>query len=255
MSAIKFINSRILRLIAKLRLQPIRVFCFHHVSDEYDPLTMWEEDWVNIGVFRQWIVSMMKRGYTFISLSEAYIKLKQDKFRCKKYAVLTADDGYKSILNILPWLEEQYIPITLFVNPKYIFEDRIGENIQNRLDQKQTKVSSCEIYLKMNDILSIQSPNVTFAYHGYEHLDEWDMNKETFTQNLTKCIETMQRDFPNVTPFYAHTYGHAKREYDAILHKHGLTPVYVSGNGNYNNASNIDRELISNERLLKGYCK
>ena len=242
---------RISRKLTKLRLQPIRVFCFHHVSEVYDSLTMWEEDWVNTGVFRQWIVSMMKRGYTFISLSEAYIKLKQDKFRCKKYAVLTADDGYKSILNILPWLKEQNIPITLFVNPQYIMEDRIGENMQNRLDQSQTKVSSGEIYLKMNDILSIQSPYATFAYHGYEHLDEWDMNEETFTQNLTRCIETMQRDFPNVIPFYAHTYGHATKRYDAILHEHGLTPVYVSGNSNYNDALHIDRELISDEILLK----
>ena len=252
MSAIKFINSRILRLIAKLRLRPIRVFCFHHVSDEYNPLTMWEEDWTQTDLFKRNIRNLKEQGYTFILLSDAQKKLKRDWFRREKYAVLTADDGFKSLLNILPWLEEQHIPITLFVNPKYIMEDRIGENIQNRLEQNQTKVSSGEIYLKMSDILSMQSPSITFAYHGYEHLDEWDMNEETFTQNLTQCIEAMQRNFPNVIPFYAHTYGHAKREYDAILHEHGLTPVYVSGNSNYNDALHIDRELVSNERLLKG---
>ena len=241
-----------MRLIAKLRLRPIRVFCFHHVSDEYNPLTMWEEDWTQTDLFKRNIRNLKEQGYTFILLSDAQKKLKRDWFRREKYAVLTADDGFKSLLNILPWLEEQHIPITLFVNPKYIMEDRIGENIQNRLDQNQTKVSSGEIYLKMSDILSMQSPSITFAYHGYEHLDEWDMNEETFTQNLTQCIEAMQRNFPNVIPFYAHTYGNEKREYDAILHEHGLTPVYVSGNSNYNDALHIDRELVSNERLLKG---
>lgn len=243
--------KRISRKWNKFYLQPIRVFCFHQVSETYDPITMWKEDWVNTSAFKQWIVYMMKRGYTFISLPEAFNKLKNDRFRCEKYAVLTADDGFVSISNILPWLIEQCIPVTLFVNPKYIAEDKVGENVQNRLDQNQVKVSSGKIYLKMNDILSIQSPYVTFAYHGYEHLDEWDMNEETFTQNLTQCIEAMQRDFPNVIPFYAHTYGHAKREYDVILYKHGLTPVYVSGNCNYNDALHIDRELISNEILLK----
>lgn len=236
----------------KMRLQPIRVFCFHHVSDAYDASYMWEEDWTQTDVLKQFIISLRDNGYTFVSLTYAHAKISNDIFRNRKYAVLTADDGFKSLLNILPWLEEQHIPITLFVNPRYIFEDRIGENIQNRLDQSKTKVSRSEIYLKMNDIESLHSPLITFAYHGYEHLDEWDMNKETFTQNLTQCIEAMQRDFPNVIPFYAHTYGHAKREYDAILHEHGLTPVYVSGNYNYNDASNIDRELVSNERLLKG---
>lgn len=252
MSRLTEIIIKIRRKWVKMRLQPIRVFCFHHVSDAYDASYMWEEDWTQTELFKRNIRNLKEQGYTFILLSDAQKKLKRDWFRREKYAVLTADDGFKSLLNILPWLEEQHIPITLFVNPKYIMEDRIGENIQNRLDQNQTKVSSGEIYLKMSDILSMQSPSITFAYHGYEHLDEWDMNEETFTQNLTQCIEAMQRNFPNVIPFYAHTYGHAKREYDAILHEHGLTPVYVSGNSNYNDALHIDRELVSNERLLKG---
>ena len=234
----------------KLRLQPIRVFCFHQVSDEYAPLTMWEEDWTQTELFKRNIQNLKERGYTFISLPEAYFKLKNDSFRREKYAVLTADDGFKSMLNILPWLIEQRIPVTLFVNPKYILEEGIGENVQNRLKMTGAIIDN-KVYLSAVDIVELQSPYITFAHHGYGHLDEWDMNEETFTQNLTQCIEAMQRNFPNVIPFYAHTYGHAKREYDAILYKHGLTPVYVSGNCNYNDALHIDRELISNEILLK----
>ncbi len=246
----KLIN-RIKRKWTKFLLQPIRVFCFHHVSETYHPLTMWECDWTQTELLKRNIQNLKEQGYTFISLSDAQKKLKHDWFRHEKYAVLTADDGFKSLLNILPWLKERNIPITLFVNPKYIMEDRIGENMQNRLDQSKTKVSSDEIYLKMNDIESMHSPLITFAYHGYEHMDEWKIDERVFTQNLTQCIETMQRDFPNVIPFYAHTYGHAKREYDVILYKQGLTPVYVSGNCNYKDALHIDRELISNEILLK----
>ena len=234
----------------KLRLQPIRVFCFHQVSDEYAPLTMWEEDWTQTELFKRNIQNLKERGYTFISLPEAYFKLKNDSFRREKYAVLTADDGFKSMLNILPWLIEQRIPVTLFVNPKYILEEGIGENVQNRLKMTGAIIDN-KVYLSAVDIVELQSPYITFAHHGYGHLDEWDMNEETFTQNLTQCIEAMQRNFPNVIPFYAHTYGHAKREYDAILYKHGLTPVSVSGNCNYNDALHIDRELISNEILLK----
>lgn len=245
------LSSKIHRQLTRWFFQPIRVFCFHHVSDDYNPLTMWECDWTQTDLFKRNIRNLKEQGYTFISLSDAQKKLKRDWFRHEKYAVLTADDGFKSLLNILPWLKEQNIPITLFVNPQYIMEDRIGENMQNRLDQSQTKVSSGEIYLKMNDIESMHSPLITFAYHGYEHMDEWKIDERVFSQNLTQCIETMQRDFPNVIPFYAHTYGHATKGYDAILHEYGLTPVYVSGNCNYNDASYIDRELISNDMLLK----
>ena len=235
----------------KSRLQPIRVFCFHHVSETYDPLTMWEEDWVNTSAFTQWILSMKKHGYTFISLQEAYLKLKNDRFRREKYAVLTADDGFKSLLNILPWLIEQRIPVTLFVNPKYILEEGIGENVQNRIKMTGAIIDN-KMYLSAVDIVELQSPYITFAHHGYEHLDEWEIDEIKFTQNLTQCIDTMQRIFPNVIPFYAHTYGKAKKGNDAILYEHGLTPVYVSGDVNFNYGSYINRELVSNERLLKG---
>ena len=112
--------AKIRRKWTKLRLQPIRVVCFHQVSDEYNPLTMWECDWTQTELFKRNILNLKRQGVIFLSLSEAYDKLRHDWYRRKKYVALTADDGYKSILNILPWLEEQKIPITLFINTKYL---------------------------------------------------------------------------------------------------------------------------------------
>ena len=109
----------------KLRLQPIRVYCFHHVSDAYDTSYMWEEDWLNTDALKTFILGLQQNGYTFISLSEAHAKLTNDIYRNRKYAVLTADDGFKTLLNIVPWLIEQQIPITLFMNPRYITDDGI----------------------------------------------------------------------------------------------------------------------------------
>ena len=180
MSKLTEIVAKIRRKWTKIRLQPIRVFCFHHVSDSYDVSYMWEEDWTNTDVLKDFIIGLRDKGYTFVSLQEAHEKLKRDWFRSKKYAVLTADDGFRSLLNILPWLEEQRIPITLFINPKYILENSIGDNTKNRLEQTQSKLSSDEIYLKLRDIQAIQSPYISFGYHGFEHLDEWSINKDTF---------------------------------------------------------------------------
>lgn len=244
-------TQRVCRIIKHVRLQPIRVFCFHHVTDIYEESCMWEEDWTQTDRFKSFILRL-KEEYVFISLSEAHDKMKSDFFRRKKYAVLTADDGYRSFLNIYPWLEEHRIPITLFVNPKYILEDSIGENTLERIEQTSGTVRSEDLYLKINDIRSLQSPLITFGYHGYEHLDEWKIGMLSFTNNLEKCIETMNKGFSNVIPYYAHTYGHAKPEYDKALRTHGLMPVYISGNKNYDNITIIDRELISDERVLRG---
>lgn len=233
----------------KLRLQPIRIFCFHHVSDTYDAATMWEEDWTQTEALKQFVMELQRRGYVFISLPEAHERLKHEWIRCKKYAVLTADDGFKTLLNILPWLQEQQIPITLFVNPKYIVEEGIGENVQARLDETKGTITNQELYLTLSDVRKLESPLITFGYHGYEHLDEWKIDKFTFVQNLEQCLEAMKKQFPNVIPYYAHTYSHATMINDEMLRMKGLTPIYTSGNMNYNDSRVLDRELLSNNRI------
>lgn len=245
----KTLVRKIRRRLLKLRLQPIRVFCMHHVSDVYDPLTMWECDWVNTDTLKQWIDDMRRNGYQFISLPEAHHYLQHDFIRRRKYAVLTADDGFKTLQNILPWLVEQKIPITLFVNPKYIFEDAIGPNVQKKLDESHSTANSDIMYLKKEDIFKLQSPLLTLAHHGYEHFDSQKIDETTFRENIEKSIDSMKLFDSYLIPFYAYPYGNYNRQFDEIIFKHRLTPIYISGGVNYINTERIDRELISNERL------
>ena len=106
-----------------MRLQPIRVFCLHHVCEQFDADAMYACDWMALDEFKQKIIALRRQGYQFISLTDAYEYLKKDWFRRKKYAVLTFDDGYKSLKEVLPWLEKQKIPATLFINGKYLDDD------------------------------------------------------------------------------------------------------------------------------------
>ena len=53
----------IAKKIIKLRLQPIVVLCFHQVSDEYNPLTMWKCDWTKTKQFKQNVLELKKHGY------------------------------------------------------------------------------------------------------------------------------------------------------------------------------------------------
>ena len=121
MVKIKTILQKVKRKWMKLRLQPIRVFCLHHVCNHFDAETMYLCDWLELGSFNKKVNELRNNGYQFISLTEAYQHLKNDFIRRHKYAVFTFDDGYKSLQEILPWLEEQQIPATLFINGKILF--------------------------------------------------------------------------------------------------------------------------------------
>ena len=226
----------------KLRLQPIRVFCIHQVTDTFDANSIWPCDWIQTDVFKQKVIELQKQ-YTFISLPEAQEYLRKDWFRCKKYAVMTADDGFASMKEIVPWLVEQNIPITLFINPIVWDGKTIAQNIKG-LPLCNKKDGAKGVYLLLDDLKALQSPLVTFGYHGYEHIDESKESYEMFVANFEKCKVAMV-DLQDVIPFYAHTNGLATKENDMFLKSINITPVFISGVKNYNQEGRIDRELLT----------
>lgn len=214
----------------KFRLQPIRVFCLHHISAKFDATSMCDGDWLEIGSFKNRVEQMQRDGYTFIALEEAYAKIQKDIFRYHKYAVLTADDGYKSLDEILPWLIEHKIPITLFINRKYTD----GKSQRKEPGKHFTYLTASELqhYVEISlGLISLQS-------HGYEHLDATAMSPTDFRQQIEKNIDMLRG------AFHAYTWGRHNAQTDAILKEYNMIPVLIDGMKNYNDATCIHRELL-----------
>jgi peptidoglycan/xylan/chitin deacetylase (PgdA/CDA1 family) len=183
-----------------------------------------------LDAFKKKISELRNQGYQFISLTAAYEHLKKDWFRCQKYAVLTFDDGYKSLFEVLPWLEEQQIPATLFINGKY-------------LDGKSYRENPKEQYLTYDELFSLSSPSIEIGSHGYEHADASTMNEEDFQKHIHMNIQLL-KNHPNYVPFHAYTWGRYTKETNDILKNLCVTPVYVDGMKNYNVPNCIHREIL-----------
>lgn len=220
-----------------MRLQPIRVFCFHHVSDSFDESTMKRCDWLPTDMFNQLIHQLREEGYKFISLPEAQAKLQHDVFRRSKYAVLTADDGWASLKNILPWLNEQQIPITLFLNPAY-------------LDGKHYREKNTERYLTDAEVVKLheQYPLLTIGSHGWEHKDATIQTTEEFRENVNSAEAYLER-LQNYIPYFAFTYGKYTKEQLEVIKNKGVTPLLVKGGKNYTSEEFIDREILGIDYL------
>lgn len=214
----------------KMRLQPIQVYCQHHVCAEFDAESMIACDWMNIAEFRAKIQTMRKEGVEFISLKDAYRHICKDRVRCKKYAVLTFDDGYASLKEILPWLEEQKMPATLFINGKY-------------LDGKSYRKNPKERYLKKEELWALTSPLIEIGSHGWEHVEATGMTLEDFKASEEKNAAILSKH-PRYVPFYAYTYGKHSAEEDVYLLSIGKVPVLIDGVDNYNDTLNIHRILL-----------
>lgn len=216
----------------KLRLQPIRVLCFHQVSDVFDENSMYEQDWLQTDNFKGLINQFKSAGYQFISLEEAHEKLQCDRFRRKKYVVLTADDGWASLKNILPWLNEQKIPITLFLNPAY-FD---GIHYRNR---------DTERYLTQREVEQLHEdyPLLTIGSHGWEHTAATMVTEQEFTESVEKSIAQLGL-LSNYIPYFAYTWGWHSASSDKVLLRHNITPVCLSGGSNCKKNYYIDREIL-----------
>ena len=232
---------RIRRRLLHLRLQPIRVFCFHQVSDEFDPSTMWECDWTQTEQFKRNILQL-KAEYTFIALDNAHKHLVSDKFRIRKYAVLTCDDGWASIKDIIPWLVEQDIPITLFINPLYLD----GKHFQLRSTEKLLTKNNLEV------LISKYPHHITVASHGFTHIDASTLSLDDFISNVKEAEKELV-NFANKINFYAFTYGHHKNEQMMFLAGQNIVPVLIDGEKNYNFDGRIHRESL--EKKISTYVE
>ena len=221
---------KIIRKWMKMRLQPIRVYCLHHVCAEFDAESMNQGDWMQIDAFKDKVTILQKTGVEFISLKEAHRHICEDWIRCKKFAVLTFDDGYASLKEIIPWLEEQRIPATLFVNGKYL------DGISYRKNPKEKYLTKDELWGLTNQLIEVGS-------HGWEHNHVPEMTQEEFEKSAERNV-TLLKGHPSYVPFWAYAYGDHTQALDAYLRAKGIVPVYIDGMKNYSNHDVIQRELL-----------
>ena len=221
------IGEKIMRKLVHLRLQPIRVYCLHHVCTSYDAETMYEGDWMALNAFQATVKKMQQSGVEFLSLLDAYKHMRNDFSRRKKYAVLTFDDGYASLKEVLPWLKAQHIPVTLFVNPDYACGKAYRENAK-------------ETYLTLKELSDAQ---VEIGMHGLQHVDATKITSAEFRIFVEESIKATQK-IDGYIPFWAYTWGRHNEMTDILLQSKNIIPVYMDGMKNYREQQVIHRELF-----------
>lgn len=226
----KDLVNKIKRKWMKLRLQPIRVYCLHHVCAEFDAESMNAGDWMQINEFMNKVMALRQSGVEFISLKDAYQHISKGWIRSKKYAVLTFDDGYASLKEILPWLEKQQIPVVLFINGKY-------------LDGKSYRKNPKEQYLTKEELFAMSSPLLEIGSHGWEHIRATEQTENEFEKSV-EMNETLLRKHTRYIPFHAYTYGDHNAVAEDVLNQKSIVPVLIDGMKNYNDRGTIHRELF-----------
>lgn len=186
------------------------------------------------------------KEYSFISLTEAQQKLAKDFIRTSKYAVLTFDDGYRSSLPILKWLDSIHIPYTLFLNGKYLDGESCSPHLFEKASRIWPNITEIELaeglYLTSKDLLCLTGLQV--GSHGYDHLDATSLDLNVFADSIKCNFKLLIQQSHSTIPFHAYTWGSHNAETDEVLSRIGVIPVLLDGGKNYEDSSVIHRELF-----------
>lgn len=229
-----------------MRLQPIRVFCMHQTSEIYDPDVYCNLDWIPLSFLKDFVRTLQNEGYKFISLTEAYRHVQSDYIRTHKYAVLTADDGLLCQLDLIPWLEQQHIPMTMFVNVKNLDGKTCGHPMINYFkieNEQQERLHASKLYCTKEQLFAITSPILSIGMHGVTHDRVTSMSQDEFLTQLKECQETLS-SHPNYIPYFAFPHGAHNIDTDECLWRENVVPVLAGGGVNYNDAHYVYREIF-----------
>lgn len=248
------ILNKIKKHVDRFIYKPIPVFVFHQVGSEFNPEIDRKCDWNEIGQFEKNIEHLMRK-YTFISLKEASDELKTRHFRNRRCAVLTADDAYQSVMDVIPFLHGNNIPLTIFVNPKYLD----GKSYSKLNEETYRDAAKCDVeipeevvskmYISEQQLFELPS-NVSVAMHGFEHNDSTMMSRDEFETNLHRCQKALG-SHPNYVPFYAFTWGRANKMNLEVLENENVVPVMCDDGVNFGGEGRISRICIDGKDLSK----
>ena len=129
---------------------------FHDVSDMGGELT------ISLERFKEILDAHKKKGYSFISLNDLE---NVDNFEQK--CIVTFDDGYKSALDCVPYLNDNNIPFCVYVIPS-----RIGD----------------VGYLSEEDLKTLSANTLcTIGNHTMNHIMARKSNKKKLEQEVRKA--------------------------------------------------------------------
>ncbi len=211
----------------------VTVLIYHRFGEERYPTTN-----VSVEGFREQLTYLQSNGYQVLELAELYRYLTEKKPLPEKAAVITIDDGYKSVYqHAWPLLQSFGYPFTVFIYVK-------------ATDNKHWD------YMTWDQVRELQKKGVDFQSHGYGHhrfgtrpkeMDEQDY-RDWIAADFAKSQTIMERELGVKPRFLALPYGEYNQTVIEVAKTAGFEAVFPQDPGSVSNA--IDLYSIPREPIL-----
>lgn len=189
----------------------IRVFMYHHfgLEDTYPATSVSGEQ------FKKHLDHLKEDEYTVLPLGAALERLYSDKEIPEKTAVITIDDGYRSVWDkAIPLLEKHGYPATIFVSTGYV---------------------SGSGYMSWEQINRLEAKGFEIGNHSHAH--SYFVNKpkgqiaDAFEEDLKASHDQFQKHLGRVPDLYAYPFGEYTPEMISVLKDHGYMAAAAQRSG------------------------
>ena len=194
----------------------IPILAYHR----FDPVK-WGSTTVTMSVLEEQLGLLAGAGFNLIGLGEAIERLRGGTTDQDRYAVLTADDGHKSIHSVLfPFLRARGLPITLFVYP-----DGISHESQ-ALKWKQLDE------MRRTGLVNVQSHSFTHPRFDLERAQRTPDSFAAFVaEELGRSRQMISDRLGTPVDFLAWPYGVVDEQLEQAARKAGYRAAFGYGGG------------------------
>ncbi|MCF8094538.1 MAG: polysaccharide deacetylase family protein [Desulfobacteraceae bacterium] len=189
----------------------IQAFIYHHFGmEEKYPSTS-----VSVKQFKAHLDYLEKNDYTVLTLGNALDLISSEDQLPEKIAVITMDDGYRSIWqHAVPILDEYGYTATVFIPTSHVG----GNN-----------------YLTWRQIAELQKKGFEIGNHSHSHEYFLNHSKEKiskkFEADLEKSHELFRRHLNKTPKLYAYPFGEYNPEMIKVLKKYGYLAAAAQKSG------------------------
>ena len=222
----------------------IPILCYHrftHQSSSTDRLDMPQVK------LRQQLQYLLDQGYQIIALRELESYWKGEKDLPEKSAVITIDDGYRSVYEVAyPLFKEFSIPVTLFV-----YTDFVGAPMAINWNEAK----------EMNDsgLVDIQSHSKS---HASLVIPEESEPEREFLQRITHEVHypkaMVERKIGNKVTLFSYPYGDSSDTAMALLREQQIrmaVTVQRGGNPVFTNPYLLRRAMVYADDTMESFKK
>mgnify|MGYP000884508166 CR=1 FL=1 len=204
----------------------IRVLCYHdikanntHVDDIFT---------VTIDNFRQQLQYLFDNHYTVISIPDFWEIITKNKDYPPKTVMLTFDDGFQSVYNVVsPFLKQYNYPATVFITSQFI--------------DKNTQ------YLSRTQLEALaKNPLITIGSHGVSHLNLVNLSLDEARKEIANSKNILEEITNLSIEAFAYPYGFYNRITQRLLTENNFLLAFTTRFGfNYNKSNNFSLKRIT----------